>query len=441
MHGERSFPEQLSSIYKNQSLDTGVRNVTLQVTDDCCCACTYCYQGHKGKRYMKPETAQACIDLLFKMYKENTDIKAVIHNKTLGIVLDFIGGEPLLNLPIIDYSCDYFLNKCLELNHPWLEKWRISMISNGAKYFESDTQKFLDKFNGFVSFGITLDGPKDVHNACRIYHNGDGNFDDAYAAFKDCQKRFGCDSTKVTISPENLPIINQLIDFFVNEGIHHINANPVYEHNWTNQEAFVYYQQLKIIADKLLKNYPNVTTSLFSEYIGRPLPQTDTQTWCGGLGMMLAFDPDGKAFPCIRYMESSLGKDQPEVIVGDCWHGIYNTPKTIQIYEDLTSVTRKSQSTIACFNCPIASGCAYCAAWNYQITGKFNSRVTSICPMHKARVLANVYYWNKKYQQMGSNQIFEIYLDENSALNFISKDEYHMLLDLVNENKKRCGLE
>ena len=126
------------------------------------------------------------------------------------------------------------MNKCLQLKHPWIDKWRISMISNGAKYFDSDTQKFLDKFNGLISFGITIDGPKDVHNACRIYHDGTGNFDDAYAAFKDCQKRFGCDSTKVTISPENLPIINELIDFFANEEITHINANPIYEHEWSN---------------------------------------------------------------------------------------------------------------------------------------------------------------------------------------------------------------
>lgn len=433
-----NFGEQLSHIYQNKTLKTGVRNISFQVTDDCCCACTYCYQGHKGKRYMKPETAAACIDLLFQMNKEITDINAVVHNQTLGIILDFIGGEPLMNLPIIDYICDYFLNKCLELNHPWVDKWRASMISNGAKYFEADTQNFLNKFNGFVSFGITLDGPKEVHNACRIYHDGTGNFDDAYAAFKDCQARFGCNETKVTISSINLPIISQIIDFFVNEGIQQINANPVYEEKWTNEQASIYYQQLKIIADKNLIEYPNVSTSLFTEDIGHPLPEDDLQIWCGGLGMMLAFDPDGKAFPCIRYMKSSLGNDQPEVIVGDCWDGVYNTPQTIQIYKDLTSVDRKTQSTSACFRCPIASGCAYCAAWNYQETGKFNSRSTNVCPMHKARVLANVYYWNKKYQMEGTKKVFDMYLDENSALNFISKDEYYMLLDLVNEQKKNC---
>ena len=38
----------------------------------------------------------------------------------------------------------------------------------------------------------------------------------------------------------------------------------------------------------------------------------------------------------------------------------------------------------------------------------------------------------------GTKKVYNMYLDENSALNFISKDEYQMLLDLVNTQKKNC---
>ena len=60
----------------------------------------------------------------------------------------------------------------------------------------------------------------------------------------------------------------------------------------------------------------------------------------------------------------------------------------------LDCITRRSQSTDECFNCPIAGGCAWCSAYNYQITGTPDKRVTYICVMHKARVLANEYYWH-----------------------------------------------
>jgi hypothetical protein len=34
---------------------------------------------------------------------------------------------------------------------------------------------------------------------------------------------------------------------------------------------------------------------------------TDNENWCGGVNQkMLAIDPDGNYFTCIRYMDSSL---------------------------------------------------------------------------------------------------------------------------------------
>ena len=69
----------------------------------------------------------------------------------------------------------------------------------------------------------------------------------------------------------------------------------------------------------------------------------------------------------------------------------------INNYNKLEQITRRSQSTDECYNCPIASGCSWCSAYNYEIYGTPNKRTTFICPMHKARVLANIYYWNKTY--------------------------------------------
>ena len=121
------------------------RSVTFQVTDDCPCACIYCYQGHKGHRMMSRETAKKGVDLLFKMYDEDTS--SFINKNTKAIILDFIGGEPLMNIDVIDYICSYFMEECLRRHHPWLLTWRASMISNGALYFDPKVQAFLKKFN------------------------------------------------------------------------------------------------------------------------------------------------------------------------------------------------------------------------------------------------------------------------------------------------------
>lgn len=144
---------------------------------------------------------------------------------------------------------------------------------------------------------------------------------------------------------------------------------------------------------------------------------------------MLSFDPDGIAYPCIRYMPSSLGDDAPPITIGTV-DGIFETEKDKETKRCLDCITRRSQSTDECWNCPIASGCAWCSGWNYQLYGTPDKRCTRICPMHKARSLANVYYWNKYYCQNNIDKHFEMHLPKEEALKFISEDEYNMLLEL-----------
>ena len=50
--------------------------------------------------------------------------------------------------------------------------------------------------------------------------------------------------------------------------------------------------------------------------------------------------------------------------------------------------------------------------------------------MHKARALANVYYWNKYYRQKDMDERMKLYLPKEEALKFITEDEYNMLLEL-----------
>lgn len=52
--------------------------------------------------------------------------------------------------------------------------------------------------------------------------------------------------------------------------------------------------------------------------------------------------------------------------------------------------------------------------------------------MHKARALANVYFWNKYYIQHNIDKVLLMFLPYSDCLNYINKDEVEMLLDLSN---------
>ena len=138
----RLYPELVAPDSENPGR-TLSKVVTFQVTDACNLACTYCYQINKGNRKMSFETAKKYIDLLLSGEKGFSKYVGV--ENTPGIVLDFIGGEPLLEVELIDKIIDYFRMRALELDHPWAEKFICSMASNGTLYFDPKVQKFLEK--------------------------------------------------------------------------------------------------------------------------------------------------------------------------------------------------------------------------------------------------------------------------------------------------------
>lgn len=376
---------------------------------------------------MSNETAKKIVDLLFKLYDEDKE-GAVINHHTKGIIIDFIGGEPFMNVETMDYVVEYFFEECFRRDHIWLTNFRVSISSNGLLYFQPQVQHFLQKYKNFISLNITIDGPKEVHDSCRKDWEGRGSYDRSMAAWEHWQKVIGYHNveTKVTIAPENLPMMEEIFDFFLSRGCVTIHANPVFEHKWTVEEAQLYYCILIRLAERLLET-EGAESSLFSDFKGKPLLASDTANYCGGTSAMLAFDPDGNAYPCVRYMESSLGADRAPIIIGNT-DGIYNKPEYQAIYDDMKKVTRQSQSTEECLNCPVASGCAWCSAWNYQETGSYNKRSTNICWMHRAEALAGTYYWNVYYRKHGSEKRKPVYLPRDIATQIISDKEYDELL-------------
>jgi sulfatase maturation enzyme AslB (radical SAM superfamily) len=81
------------------------------------------------------DTAKKFIDKLLNNCYSNYHIDP---EHSPGIIFDFIGGEPLLNIKLITQICDYFEERLIELNHPWLLFHRYSISSNGTLYFTKD---------------------------------------------------------------------------------------------------------------------------------------------------------------------------------------------------------------------------------------------------------------------------------------------------------------
>lgn len=136
-------------------------------------------------------------------------------------------------------------------------------------------------------------------------------------------------------------------------------------------------------------------------------------------------------YPCIRYMESSLNGQQEPYSIGDVDNGIGYCDCYKCRLNCLNSIDRRTQSADECFYCPIAEGCSWCSAYNYQVFGTPDKRATFICVMHKARALGNYYFWNKYYRKHDLKKRMEIFVPDEWALEIISEKELNMLKELA----------
>lgn len=430
------FQDELPWLFPEESQGKAVRTVTLQVTDACNLRCSYCYQINKANHYLDPKLACDFLELLL------TDRSDYINREnTAGIVLDLIGGEPFLAIEAIDEIVRWFILRMIELNHPWLYRFRISISSNGTVYFDPKVQAFLDRYRPWVSLTISIDGNRELHDACRLYPDGTGSYDDTITGALDWLKRNGRVGSKLTLSPENVGFLSDAVRNLIELGYVQVMANCAYEEGWTLEHAARYYHQLVELTDwlEVEGKLDSVYVSLFDEFACCPVGPDYDQNWCGGTGSMIAVDHKGDIFPCLRYMESSLGNDVPPVIIGTVNGGIAATEKQRSTIDRFSCVTWQSQSSDECYRCPIGRGCAWCSAFNYQCFGNVNRRATFICEMHKARSLANVYFWIRYNRFMGIAEPVINHVPDEWAIPIIGQRELDRLKALLAEDK--CRIE
>jgi hypothetical protein len=135
--------------------------------------------------------------------------------------------------------------------------------------------------------------------------------------------------SKMTLAPANIQYTFDAVKGLIDQGYKEINLNCVFEEGWTEEHATIMYHELIKLANYILEhNLENeIYVSMFEENMFHPMDKTDTQNWCGGNGAMISVDYKGDIYPCIRYMESSLGNQVEPIIIGNVNTGIMTDAK------------------------------------------------------------------------------------------------------------------
>jgi uncharacterized protein len=371
--------------------EASAKSVTFIVTEDCQLRCRYCYlHGKNHRNRMEFDVGRRTIDYLLAhrdLFPEKS------------IVWEFIGGEPFLEIDLIDELSDYAKKRMYETGHPWFDSYRFSFSTNGILYGDPKVQRYLEKNRTHASVGLTIDGTKRKHDLQRVYPDGSGSYDEVAANVPLWLAQFPEADTKVTVAHDDLPFVRESVAHLWGLGIKNVNINVVFEEVWREGDDLALEGQLKELADLVLAErlYRSHNVSFFSDMIGRPLDRTkDNRNWCGA-GRMLAVDYRGAFYPCIRFAPFSMARREARE-VGDCVAGIDENR-----LRPFLALDRLSQSSGECADCEVASGCAWCPGFDYDAADSdtIYQRATFICKMHKARVRANEYFWDRYYRALG----------------------------------------
>lgn len=412
--------------------------VTFIVTEDCNLRCSYCYQVHKNNKHrMTFEIAKKAIDYLLdnpQMFDAE------------GVLWDFIGGEPLLEIDLIDQIMDYIKIKTYKLEHKWAKNYRINIGTNGTLYDRPNVQRFIKKNKGKLNMGITIDGTKRKHDMHRVYQNGNGSYDDVFRNIPQWLQDFPSSTTKVTFGSEDLVYLKESIIHLWKNGLSIIPANVVFEDAWKEGDDVVFEEQLRELADYIIDNelWDKVNCTLFDDRIGRPNDRTSINSNYCGTGRMLAIDAQGNFYPCLRFSDFTLC-EKKGIPIGNIETGIdYDKVRPF------LSLSTEVISSEECLNCEIASGCGWCQGCNYDCATEdtIYTRATYICKMHKARVRANNYYWDRLRREKGIKREYPLpskrhmyFIMGNDAVaccNYLSDGQSEIFMD---EEVAQKGLE
>lgn len=168
----------------------------------CNLSCSYCYTLALNKdgitNHMKLETLGAVIDFFCS---NQDDVEFIWH-----------GGEPLLA------GLDFYTTVA-KFQRKWEQQGKkiTNFIQTNATLITSQWVQFFTENNFFI--GVSLDGPKELHNQVRCYSNGKGSFDEVMKGIDLLREAGVFNGVICSVSSINYRNPKELFDFFIAQNI------------------------------------------------------------------------------------------------------------------------------------------------------------------------------------------------------------------------------
>jgi len=383
--------------------------VTINTTEDCNMRCKYCYEINKRKVSIDFDKCKKFIDLLLS--DENyLDFGEGEFTKDLwkkGLIIDFIGGDALMNVDICDKTLTYLVYKLNTTKSKradyWRDSWRCSISSNGTLLGDPKVRAFLEKWQENISLGISIDGCPEIHDKNRIMayrgKNGEevGSMDIIMSNWDWYKEHFPYNavSTKATCARDTIPYLYESLVFMHETlGMKYINQNFIMEDTGCTEEDYkILREQMQKCIDYVYDHRDELFWSMIDQqFLCRGITSSkedyNKRGRCGS-GCMPALSIDGRIYPCFRWLPHTQ-KEAGVMCVGDVEHGFNHSENFRKVREG--SIRANCTKDPECQNCEYEPACTYCIGGCYAEYGDF-VRTKHICEIIKIQVEYARKYW------------------------------------------------
>lgn len=321
----------------------------LMVTHACNLNCSYCYESHKGNNYMSFELAKDIILNEADLVKKSS--------KFDEIQVDFMGGEPLMNFPLIKQIVEWLKNGGIDV--PW-----ICFASTNATLLSPDIKEWLRLNNRYIVLGASYDGTGNMQSKNR----GTDSFDIDLDFFHELWPE---QTLQMTISKDTLPFLAEGVLYVQRRG-YELNASLAQGVDWTIEDAKLYREQLTILKDEYLKDTSLHPLNRLTRYVDvfNLAPTERRQIHGCGSGLnMVTYDCDGRRYGCHMFTPVVLGYDKAIGVDAVEWEK-----------PDL-------MADKFCETCVLRRFCPTCPGFNYKYRGDFAKRDQRWCPLVLAEAM------------------------------------------------------
>ncbi len=285
---------------------SGIRHLELMVTHACNMRCKYCYGSLSADGWdaaphlygadtsgMPLDTAMQGVDFLFDASGNMTDLSVI-----------FFGGEPLLELPLMEQVADYVREKEAETG----KKADLSLSTNALLLNDKRVIDFLLKQR--VGCQVSMDGPQPIHDQSRCLPDGSGSYEAVLPGIKRliC-KRPGRVPVRATIC-RGMTDLPSVLEHLLNLGFGSVHMEPARGSSGalliTSEDVPAIQEQTERIALFLVNSVQNNRffnyTNLVKHIRQTRVVRQRLAHYCGAGRTYLALSQDGSFYPCHRFV-------------------------------------------------------------------------------------------------------------------------------------------